>query len=154
MSPRPQRPLEEYYIGEPNSGCWLWLGTINRDGYGSVRDTALERTVLAHRLVYKTLVGPIPPRKVLLHRCDNPCCVNPDHMCVGTTAENNADMRDKGRQARGTRHGSNKLSVEQVIAIREAAGTQDSIAARFNIHRTTVCQIKSGKRWKHLEQVS
>jgi HNH endonuclease len=150
MSPRPQRPLDEFYIGEPNSGCWLWLGNINRDGYGTIWGTELKRTVLSHRLVYETLVGPIPPGQKVLHRCDNPCCVNPDHMMVGTTADNNADCKAKGRNARGERHGSNKLSTEQVLAIREATGTQRDIAARFNIHYVTVHQIKSGKRWKHL----
>jgi HNH endonuclease len=149
MSPR-QPPLEEFYIPEPNSGCWLWLGHINPDGYGNGWDSALKRTALAHRMVYRILVGPIPAGKKLLHSCDNPCCVNPEHMTVGTTADNNADCKAKGRNARGERHGSNKLSMEQVLAIREATGTQRAIAARFNVHYVTVHQIKSRKRWKHL----
>lgn len=154
MSPRPQPPIDEFYIGEPNSGCWLWLGYVNRDGYGMGWNSALQRTALAHRLVYETLVGPIPKGMKLLHSCDNPCCVNPDHLTIGTTADNNADCKAKGRNARGERHGSNKLSTEQVLAIRNAKGSHQKIAAEFDVHHTIIGDIKRRDIWKHLEQVS
>jgi HNH endonuclease len=146
-----QRPLEEYFIPEPNSGCWLWLGAVDQDQYGIGWDTELKRNMRAHRMVYEILVGPIPSDKKLLHRCDNPCCVNPDHMTIGTTAENNADMREKGRHAFGIRHGMNKLSEQEVIAIREAEGTHQEISNRFGISKATVTHIKNGRLWKNLE---
>lgn len=149
--PKLQGPLEEYYIGEPNSGCWLWLGWTNRDGYGQLWDGELKRSPLAHRAVYEKLVGPIPEGMKLLHRCDVPCCVNPEHMFIGTVADNNADMRAKKRHARGAGHGRSKLSEEQVIEVRAAAGTHREIAAKFGISHATVNDIKMRKRWKHLE---
>jgi HNH endonuclease len=146
--------LGKFVIPEPNSGCWIWLGAADRDGYGVAWDSALKRDARAHRLVYEILVGSIPKGKKLLHRCDTPCCVNPDHMFVGTTADNVADCRAKGRHAHGTRHGMNKLSVEQVLAIREMIAnreTQWDIALKFGISPALVSHIKTGRLWKHLE---
>lgn len=84
--------LLERTIPEPNSGCWIWLGSLDRKGYGRIGGHTL-----AHRRIYSELVGAIPSGLCLCHRCDTPACVNPEHFFLGTRADNNFDMFRKGR---------------------------------------------------------
>ena len=81
-----------------SDGCWTWAGTVNRQGYGVIglgaRGTGKK---LVHRLAWELLRGPIPPGLHVLHRCDNPPCVNPDHLFPGTVGDNNRDMVEKKR---------------------------------------------------------
>ena len=146
-----QRPLDEYFIPEPNSGCWLWLGAVDQDSYGVGWDIELSRNTRAHRMVYEILVGPIHADKKLLHRCDNPICVNPDHMTIGTTADNNADMCAKKRHAFGTKHGRNKLSDVDVYNIRASAKSTRKMAAELGVSQSLINHIRVGRIWKHLE---
>lgn len=143
--------IEKFVMPEPMSGCWIWLGALGTDGYGMGWDGELKKTIVAHRLVYQILVGPIPSGKLLLHRCDNPCCVNPDHMFVGTTADNNRDCKAKGRNAFGVKHGMNKLSEAEVLAIRASVLPEKAIAEQFGISWATVSAIKQRRLWKHLQ---
>ena len=76
-------------------GCWIWKGPIRHDGYGSYH--YLKKTTLAHRWAYADQIGPIPEGLFLCHRCDNPPCVNPSHLFVGTQADNIKDCENKGR---------------------------------------------------------
>lgn len=84
-------------VPEPNTGCWLWMLSVNDDGYGT---TAIGRTgVLAHRAAFQFSAGTlIPDGMNVLHRCDTPSCVNPDHLFLGTHTDNMRDMVRKGRQ--------------------------------------------------------
>ena len=86
---------------EPNSGCWLWTGAVNTNGYGFVFWHG-RFNVYAHRVSYAIHIGD-PGRLCVCHRCDTPLCVNPDHLFLGTVADNNADKILKGRQGRGPR---------------------------------------------------
>jgi hypothetical protein len=101
--PRPRPLLErfmKYVSPEPMSGCWLWTGALDDKGYGRLGvNRSAQR---AHRVAYELFVGPIPDLPgyhggCLLHRCDNPACVNPQHLVVGTQQDNIADRERKGR---------------------------------------------------------
>lgn len=89
--------FEAKCMPEPNSGCWLWLSTVTRKGYGMFRLHRSEQRQRANRLAYAIYRGPIPAGMMVLHRCDNPGCVNPDHLFLGTAADNTNDMIGKGR---------------------------------------------------------
>lgn len=136
-------------------GCWEWTGYKNNTGYGSfmVEGGAVR---LAHRVSYEMHRGAIPKTgnhrdTCVLHRCDNRRCVNPDHLFIGTDADNAADKVAKGRVKRlfGSANGRTKLTKSDVIAIRAAKGaTQREIGESFGISHTHVRNILTGKHWK------
>ncbi len=113
MSKRPysaeslQDAFEYHVIPEPNSGCWLWTGPIfkYRHGYGcfTARPFGLIQQ-RAHRIAWELYIGKIPEERHVLHTCDNVVCVNPEHLFLGTQADNMRDMAMKGRQAQGPNH--------------------------------------------------
>lgn len=86
--------FEHKYIPEPNSGCWLWHGSCCRDGYGNFYDG--KRVIGAHRFSWQAHKGVIPGGLHILHKCDTPSCVNPDHLFLGTHTDNMRDMTAKG----------------------------------------------------------
>lgn len=87
--------FEEKYEGEPTSGCWIWLAATNKKGYGLIQIE--RRFTRAHRVSWRIFRGAIPTGLAVLHRCDVRSCVNPSHLFLGTTADNNRDMVQKGR---------------------------------------------------------
>lgn len=91
---------ERYIERVSESGCWLWLGKMDSGGYGVIRKGPAkeQRSYRAHRLFYEEYVGPIPEGLWVLHRCDVRCCVNPNHLFLGTRADNMNDMYAKGRR--------------------------------------------------------
>jgi hypothetical protein len=134
--------------------CWLWTSTRNPKGYGHFQSG--RRAMLAHRMAYLLTYGPIPGRLDVLHRCDNPPCVNPAHLFAGTHAENMADMvaKDRSRKNRGESIGASKLTASQVQVIRQkySAGVKVCvIAEEFGINRNTVRHIVRRITWGHVE---
>lgn len=135
--------------------CWLWTAARSRHGYGVIRlGGAGNGNILAHRLSWELHNGPTGGLYVL-HRCDVPACVNPNHLFLGTQADNMKDMFRKGRgehvrvpDHRGTRNPMARLSDEDIKEIRTLAGqwTQRAIAARFDIDPSHVCKIVRGQR--------
>lgn len=150
--------------------CWLWKSTTNGWGYGVIRvgGTRSGGTMLAHRLSLAMAWGPLEPPedKIVMHSCDTPLCVNPQHLNYGTDAENWADMRAKGRHARGERHGNRqrpeqfrhekngnaKLTWAQVDDIRRryAAGgiTKTALSKEYGVTDVNVCSIVNGNTWR------
>lgn len=124
-------------------GCWEWTGTHNGYGYGIFLLPG-EKPVRAHRYSYEYFVGPIPEGKIIMHTCDNPPCVNPAHLRVGTKAENNADTGNKRRHHYGIDHWNGRLTPEQVADIINSPDTQKTIAKRYNINQSHVSRIKRG----------
>ena len=111
----PMRFAEKIRVYEPTD-CWLWPAYCNRDGYAEAKLDGRSR--LLHRWLFERYVGPIPPGKVLRHTCDTPNCVNPEHMLIGTHADNVADRVRRRRCARGEQHGRAKLTWSAVRDIR------------------------------------
>lgn len=133
------------------SDCWLWRGSRTHNGYGQAFVTGI-RSRRAHRISWELLVGQVPESKLVLHKCDNPLCVRPSHLFLGTQQDNIDDMFKKGRanKAKGIGHGMAKLTPDKVIDIRRSTLTHGNIAAIYRISRTSVTLIKQGKRWAHL----
>lgn len=130
---------------EPMSGCWLWAAACMKNGYGQFRQ--IHTHELAHRASIRLFKGIVPDSKMdVMHSCDNPSCVNPDHLSVGTRTNNMRDSIKKGRFQMGMRHYKVKLSEEQVREIYHATGYQREIATRYGTTQATVCRIKSGVR--------
>ena len=102
-----QERFESFYIPEPNSGCWLWEGRVDRRGYGRLKEIG-RKFLAAHRLSWTLHRSEIPPGMYVLHKCDTPLCVNPDHLFLGTHLDNMRDMVQKGR-ARGKPRPSNRF---------------------------------------------
>ncbi len=145
-----------------SDGCWTWTGYVMPfpDGYGMFK--VKPRMQLSHRVAWTIENGTIPKGMSVLHSCDNPPCVNPKHLSVGTQAKNMADCGNRKRtyfqkhpevRARGERSGTTKLRESDVRRIRkmyEAGERQSDIAAAFGIHSTTVSSIVLVKTWKHV----
>ncbi len=131
-------------------GCWIWLKGLNK-GYGQYWDGKKNRR--ANRFSYELYVGPVPDHLSVCHRCDNPICVNPDHLWLGTNDANTLDRVLKGRNARvlGSAQSTAKLTDEQALEIRRASGMHKEIAARYGISTSNVSYIKSLKTWAHLK---
>jgi hypothetical protein len=123
--------LKRYNINE--NGCWIYNGVKTTHGYGQHAPC-----ILVHRTSYEYYIGSIPKGLCVLHKCDNPPCINPDHLFLGTQRDN---MRDKGEKLRTW----NRLSTIKVISIYKCRGTPKSIGRVFNVANSTVCNIKNLK---------
>lgn len=155
--------FEASYIPEPNSGCWLWLGVAQgSNGYGRINVDG--RGWSAHRYAWTIHRGAIPSDALVLHRCDNPACVNPSHLFLGSSQDNSDDKKRKGRDFRGEKASAlrkataprgescylSKLTEKQVRQIREDLRPQRMIAADFGTSQQAVHYIKTRKTWSHI----
>ncbi|WP_407529242.1 HNH endonuclease signature motif containing protein [Methylobacterium oryzisoli] len=126
------------WIGEPNSGCWLWTGGVHGNGYGSFHDG--ERVVGAHHYAYRRHSGPIPKGRYVCHRCDTPTCVNPDHLFIDTPSGNSQDMTRKKRNGNDHRR---VYSDEMKLAIQEDTRPYKDIAEAYGLSLTVIKNLKS-----------
>lgn len=147
-----RQSFDELYIPEPNSGCWIWMGGLCFYGYGRIR-TGTKKADKAHRFSYSNFRGPIPEGLYVCHRCDVRCCVNPDHLFLGTHADNMADMSKKGRcrasRHRGVANPKAKLTENDVHQIRALRGhlTIRRIGEMFGTTHGVISKIHLGKLW-------
>jgi hypothetical protein len=140
--------------------CWIWKRSKIKKGYGHPKFKG--KLILAHRLSYLTFVGEIPNNLFVLHTCDNPPCVNPKHLFLGTNQDNMKDRNNKNRQAKGEDQGNSKLVQEEVNEIRtlwsaeleeRAKGknsqlTQRELGKRFGVGQGQINRIVNNKSWK------
>lgn len=134
---------------DPVTGCWEWQGEIKLNGYTEC--WVFGRREMAHRAAYRELVGPIPEGKIIRHTCDNPRCCNPAHLLPGTQADNIRDKVARNRQAKGERHGSAKLTEQQVREIRASPISGRKLSPIYGVSQTMIDQIKRRVRWAHVE---
>lgn len=139
---------------EPMSGCWLWIGSWTTSGYGNL--TRYNRSFYAHRCAYESRHGiGSADNLVVRHKCDNPCCCNPDHLEIGTPADNCADAWARGRMqpVRGEKSGRSILTEQEVIAMRQMAADGVpicDIAEATGHNRKRVEYAVRGLSWQHL----
>lgn len=134
----------------PFTTCHIWTGATNGYGYGEIRRNGRKNK--AHRISYELYKGPIPDGLIIRHTCDNPPCVNPDHLLTGTKSDNMQDSIARGRDARGETTGTSKLKEWQVREIRTMGGTTAAAVGKlFGVHRRTITDIRLGKTWKHIK---
>ena len=138
-------------ISYGSSDCWYWIGSKNKHGYGV---TSISNENKAHRLSWKLFKGKIPEGLSVLHRCDVRCCVNPDHLFLGTQNDNMKDCAQKGRIKSpilsGETNPMSKLNNDQVRSIREMSQIipQAQIAKHFGVSNMTISRIVRGESWK------
>lgn len=150
---RSRRPLEERFWEkvQQGDGCWEWKAAraygYGRIGAGGTYGPAL----MAHRVSWEIHYGAIPEGMNVLHHCDNPACVNPEHLFLGTHADNVADKVRKGRGADRERHGMARLTEAHVLEIRAAVSDGQLlriVAKRYGISESQVSMIARGLRWR------
>lgn len=150
-----KRRLADKTVLIPFSTCHYFDGALNEHGYGQVN--ILGHRVKAHRLAYELVNGPIPSRDgyhgtVVRHTCDEPSCVNPAHLVLGSQQDNLRDTVLRDRQYRGERHHARKLSDEQVREIKRAVERgegQGDVARRYGIYPSYVWMIANGRARRH-----
>lgn len=135
------------------NGCLCFTGFL-RGGYGRISHN--HRNFLAHRLAWELKYGPIPDGQCVLHKCDNPKCVNTDHLFLGTRIDNNADKVAKNRQSRSTgtrgeKRPLSKLTDMDIPKIRLDVRPQSQIAADYGVSQAVISRIKTWLSWSHIQ---
>jgi len=155
---RKRVPLEDRFWSmvnkrKPNE-CWPWTGFLDRDGYGRIRKGGRQPKLGAHRIAWQLAHGAIPDGLCVLHHCDNPFCMNPKHLFLGTHADNAQDRDNKGRQAKGDsiklfgeKNGQAKLTREDIWAIRKDKRSQYVLGPLYGVDPTQISRIRRGVHW-------
>lgn len=138
------------------NGCWNWMSAKNSDGYGRFywQEVGKQCRLTAHRAMWFSLYGSIPKDMCVLHKCDNPGCVRPSHLYVGTQLQNIADRVSRGRgggwKIRGELHVNAKISESHVRLIRESPLSQSELTSIIGIGKSQINRIKRKESWKHV----
>lgn len=131
------------------SGCWLWSLSCTGDGYPQAKFAGVKAA--GHRISYAAFRGPVTG--LVRHTCDTPTCVNPDHLVLGTAADNSADMRARRRQAYGEKNARANLTEAQVLCILYDQRPCTVIAKDYGVWKGTVSSIKTGRTWSQVTGV-
>jgi hypothetical protein len=156
----PNNTLEEHFwasVRKTNT-CWEWVGNIKKNGYGRIGSGLKDGEYLVHRYSYELHYGSIPEGMLVCHKCDNRKCVRPDHLFLGTHADNMADMIAKGRGrypgASGEANHKHRFTQEQVLSIRSEYIPRKmgitALAKKYGVSYNAIDNIVKGKMWKHL----
>jgi len=136
-----------------SDNCWLWNAGKDKDGYGQFWLNSEQRSIRAHRISYFLKSGEVP--EFALHTCDNPSCVNPNHLYNGNHLQNQRDRVSRKRSARGSKHSRHKLNEDQVKTIKELLRVRKlkyvDIARMFNVSAQTIYAIREGRTWIHVQ---
>ncbi len=155
MRSKPQPSLEDRFWDKvkklSENGCWIFTGCVSKDGYGCFH-VGQNKRAGAHRVSYELNVGEIPFGMNVCHKCDNPSCVNPNHLFIGTQQDNIKDMISKGRAKSppihmGRKRKIDKEQVAQILSIKKwGFGDKTKIASSFGVRREIIARIlKSNK---------
>lgn len=148
LSRTPMERFMEKISPEPNSGCWLWTGHLNRLGYGLLY--LHGKQVPAHRAALILFTRLPQPGENALHRCDNPPCVNPDHLYFGSQSENALDAYKRGRRPLGENHATAKLCDIDIAYIRLSKETNRALGIKYGVGYGTIGQVRRRETWQHL----
>jgi hypothetical protein len=144
-------PLERFntkYIVDPETHCWLWTDRLNQDGYGYININ--KETILAHRFSYENFIGPLLQGFIICHNCNNPSCVNPEHLRQDTHSSNAID------KSLIFKHKNQKLNITDVIEIKIALlnpyiGINNDLSKKYNVEPSRISYIRTGRDWSHLK---
>lgn len=156
-----RRSIEERFFRKVTPGypdkCWEWTGQRTKFGYGIFKYD--NHSTTAHRISWSLVHGKIPPDTLVCHKCDNPPCVNPNHLFLCNYQDNHNDMVAKGRErvkitTYGSRQWMSKFKEHEVVKIRRLYGkggvTQRELASKHKVHLATIQRILSRKNWRHV----
>jgi hypothetical protein len=152
MKPTAEERLFQKIVIDPLTNCWNWNASLARGGYGAL--SIKGKTTKAHRFSYTMWKGKIPEGLLVCHTCDNPPCVNPNHLFLGTNADNMRDMSLKGRGCTGNKNAPSSLTDALALAIKKDPRPLKLIAAERGMHFKSIEAIKKGTTWKHLPDVA
>lgn len=138
----------------PNTGCWFWTGAVQKKNYGHMSlGGRTSGNAIASRFSYQLNIGD-PGDLFVCHRCDQPLCVNPDHLFLGSNAENMRDCAKKGRargpSLKGAQHPNAKLSEDAVRDIRSSDLSGVALAAKYAVGASLISEVRNGRIWRHV----
>jgi hypothetical protein len=135
---------------DTSAECWIWTAAKRRDGYGMFQSET-ARNEVAHRVAWRLTHGPIPDGMCICHHCDNPPCVRPDHLFLGTVADNNRDKTEKGRQSAGEKNAAARIGRAEALKIveqRRLGATSAALSGEFGLCISQIRNIVRGNNWK------
>ena len=145
--------FESKFTRGTDDECWNWQGTKSKNRYGYIGVTGDRVPKLVHRIAYELYIGEIPEGMCVLHHCDNPSCVNPRHLFLGTLSDNTKDCVEKGRWNRpvGEKHYKALLTVKDVLDIRSSTLSVKELAQRYNVKLNTIYHVRDRTKWKSVK---
>jgi len=134
-------------------GCWIWTGYCNKGGYGTFRESSGMNNTIASRVAWKLVHDFIPEGLDVCHHCDNPACVNPEHLFIGTASDNLKDSVRKGKlNHQGEKNSNAKLTSTLVRKIRETNLPQHTLAKMFGVSKSTIYYIQKNITWAYINE--